>query len=55
MAYTLDEPFVSLCIDYDETFAPVANIRSIRCVLSIAAIKEWLLYQLFVKNSFSLR
>lgn len=39
-------------IDYDETFAPVANMRSIRCVLSIAAIKEWPLYQLFVKNAF---
>lgn len=39
-------------IDYDETFAPVANMRSIRCVLSIAAIKEWPLYPLFVKNAF---
>ena len=39
-------------IDYQETFAPVAKINSIRVLLSIAANRDWPLHQLDVKNAF---
>jgi hypothetical protein len=39
-------------IDYDETFAPVENMDSIRLALSIAVAKGWEVHQMDVKNSF---
>jgi hypothetical protein len=39
-------------IDYDETFAPVAKMSTVRTLISCAANLEWPLYQLDVKNAF---
>ena len=39
-------------IDYQETFAPIAKINSIRVLLSIAVNFDWPLYELDVKNTF---
>ncbi|XP_060964985.1 retrovirus-related Pol polyprotein from transposon RE2 [Cannabis sativa] len=39
-------------IDYQETFAPVAKINSIRILLSLAVNYNWPLNQLDVKNAF---
>jgi hypothetical protein len=39
-------------VDYDETFAPVAKMNSVRILISIAANRGWKLYQLDVKNAF---
>ena len=39
-------------IDYNETFAPVARLDTIRSVISLAAQKGWFLYQLDVKSAF---
>jgi hypothetical protein len=39
-------------IDYDETFAPVAKMSTVRTLISCAAIYDWPLYQLDVKNAF---
>ena len=39
-------------IDYEETFAPVARISSIRALLAIAAASKWDLFQMNVKNAF---
>lgn len=39
-------------VDYQETFAPVAKINSIRVLLSLAANHDWPLFQLDVKNAF---
>ena len=39
-------------IDYQETFAPVAKMNSIRVLLSLAANLSWPLLQLDVKNAF---
>ena len=39
-------------IDYQETFAPVAKINSIRILLSLAANYDWPLHQLDVKKNF---
>eukprot|EP00253_Pinus_taeda_P026410 PITA_26410 len=38
--------------DYDETFAPVARMETIRTVLSIAAQHKWKIYQMDVKSAF---
>jgi hypothetical protein len=39
-------------IDYDETFAPVVNMDSIRLALTIAKTKGWEVHQMDVKNAF---
>ncbi|GJU37419.1 putative RNA-directed DNA polymerase [Tanacetum coccineum] len=39
-------------IDYEETFAPVAKINTIRILISLAANQEWPLHQFDVKNAF---
>ena len=39
-------------IDYDETFAPVAKMNTVRILISCAANFGWPLYQLDVKNAF---
>uniref|UniRef100_A0A2N9IB76 Integrase catalytic domain-containing protein n=1 Tax=Fagus sylvatica TaxID=28930 RepID=A0A2N9IB76_FAGSY len=39
-------------IDYEETFGPVARIISVRSLLAIAAVHQWPLFQMDVKNAF---
>ena len=39
-------------IDYDETFAPVVKMNSVRILISCAANFEWDLFQLDIKNAF---
>ena len=39
-------------VDYDETFAPVAKMNTIRTIISIAANLKWKLFQMDVKNAF---
>ncbi|KAJ9554596.1 hypothetical protein OSB04_018641 [Centaurea solstitialis] len=39
-------------IDYEETFASVARVTSVRILLVIAATKHWPLFQMDVKNAF---
>jgi hypothetical protein len=39
-------------VDYDETFAPVAKMNTIRALISIATNKNWKLHQMDVKNTF---
>ena len=39
-------------IDYEETFAPVARVESIRMHLAFACLKDFILYQMDVKSAF---
>lgn len=39
-------------IDYNETFAPVAKMVTVRAFLAIASSKNWELHQMDVQNTF---
>ncbi|PKI37258.1 hypothetical protein CRG98_042349 [Punica granatum] len=39
-------------LDFDETFAPVAKLVSVRVLLTMALYKNWELFQLDVNNTF---
>ncbi|WP_277817974.1 reverse transcriptase domain-containing protein, partial [Vibrio vulnificus] len=39
-------------IDYDETFSPVAMLKSIRILLAIAAFHDYEIWQMDVKTAF---
>ncbi|KAK3029712.1 hypothetical protein RJ639_039121 [Escallonia herrerae] len=39
-------------LDFHETFAPVAKLVTVRCLLAIPSIKKWELHQLDVNNTF---
>ncbi|KAJ6715423.1 hypothetical protein OIU85_026875 [Salix viminalis] len=39
-------------VDYNETFAPVARLDTIRTLIALSAQKEWRLFQLDVKSAF---
>ena len=39
-------------INYEETFAPIGRLESIRMLLAFACYKDFILYQMDVKNVF---
>lgn len=39
-------------IDYNEIFAPVAKMTTVRTLITVAAIRRWPLYQMDKKNIF---
>jgi len=40
------------CLDYGDTFSPMAKITFVRIFLAMAAIHHWPLHQLDIKNAF---
>lgn len=39
-------------IDYEETYAPVARLTSVRSLLAIAAVRKWEFFHMNAKNAF---
>ena len=39
-------------MDYDEVFAPVARIDTVRLLTALAAQNQWKIYQMNVKSAF---
>ena len=39
-------------VDYEETFAPVAKMTTVRTMIALATTKGWHLHQMDVKNAF---
>lgn len=40
------------CLDYTNTFSPVAKMVTVRCVIAVVAHSGWSLYQTDVHNAF---
>ncbi|MCO5556500.1 hypothetical protein L7F22_060161 [Adiantum nelumboides] len=39
------------CIDYEETFSPIAKMATVRAIIVMATAKGWILHQIDVKNA----
>jgi len=39
-------------LDYHETFAPVAKLTKVHCLLAVASIRNWLVHKLDMHNAF---